>query len=85
LQANKSALKAMLLNRVGDFFLLGAVMFLVAGLKTVDYLAIFMLIPVYSLKIIYCINGIKLSIVDFIAFFILLGAITKSAQLGLHG
>lgn len=83
-QANKAAMKAMLINRVGDFFSLIAIIFILINFSTLDYFAIFAQVPFYSLKIITFYN-MKVSIIDLVAFFISLGALTKSAQLGFHG
>jgi NADH-quinone oxidoreductase subunit L len=75
----------MLINRIGDFFLLVGIVILVLNFKSVDFLTIFSLVHVYSLKYLFIIYGYKISVIDAASFFILLGAITKSAQLGLHG
>lgn len=83
IQANKSAIKAMLINRIGDFFLLLAVFTLYFIFNTFSYDIIFSLIPLlvgFDLQLL----GLKLPIVDLICFFIFFGAVGKSAQLGLH-
>lgn len=84
LQANKSALKAMLINRIGDYFILIGIVLIAITFKTLDFYTIFSLVHLYSFKFIsfYFIN---ITIVDLICFLLLIGAITKSAQLGLHG
>ena len=83
IQANKSAIKAMLINRVGDFFLLLAIFSLFFIFNTLNYDIIFSLSPLlvgFELQIV----GILLPIVDLICLFIFFGAVGKSAQLGLH-
>lgn len=83
IQANKSAIKAMLVNRIGDFFLLLAIFTLYFIFNTFNYDIIFSLIPLlvgFDLQLL----GLKLPIVDLICFFIFFGAVGKSAQLGLH-
>merc|ERR1712187_753109 len=37
IQANKAAIKAMLINRIGDFGLLGAILFIFITFKTLNY------------------------------------------------
>lgn len=74
----------MLINRVGDFFLFIAIILLIINFKSLDYLVIFSQVHIYSLKYFYT-CGYKYSVIDIISIFILLGSITKSAQLGLHG
>ncbi len=84
LQANKSALKAMLINRIGDFFILTAMMLLFFFFKSLDFFVIFSQVNVYSLKIIKIFN-LTFKLMDLICFFLFLGAITKSAQIFFHG
>jgi NADH-ubiquinone oxidoreductase chain 5 len=45
LQANKSAIKAMLMNRVGDFGLALGVMGIFYFFKTVDFVTVFAAVP----------------------------------------
>lgn len=83
IQANKSAIKAMLINRVGDFFLLLAVFTLYFIFNTFNYEIVFSLIPLlvgFDLQLF----SVNFPIVDLICFFIFFGAVGKSAQLGLH-
>lgn len=83
LQANKAAIKAMLVNRVGDFGLLIALFTIFFVFNTFDYDIIFTLVP---LKMQYCLicGGYQISIIDIICFFLIIGAMGKSAQIGLH-
>jgi NADH-quinone oxidoreductase subunit L len=78
-------MKAMLINRIGDFFILIAVILIAINFKTLDFLTVFSQANIYALKHFINFYGINLSIVDTICFFLLIGAITKSAQLGFHG
>jgi len=83
LAANQSALKALIVNRVGDFGLLLAILVIFYTFNTVDYSIIFNISPLvinYNLVIF----NYPISIVTIIGFFIFIGAIGKSAQLGLH-
>jgi NADH-quinone oxidoreductase subunit L len=82
-QANKAALKAIIVNRVADvFFILGIVMLFVL-FKTTDYLVIFHLTaymgyldPILTL---FGIRGLEV-----ITVLLLIGGVAKSAQIGLH-
>lgn len=83
IQANKSAIKAMLVNRIGDFFLLLAIFTLFLTFNTLNYDVIFTTVPLF---ITYNINILdyKIALIDIICIFIFLGAMGKSAQIGLH-
>lgn len=73
IQANKSAIKALTVNRVGDMFLTIGFFALIWVFGTVDYATIFSLSPY--------INETSLTIIGLL---FLLAAMGKSAQLGLH-
>lgn len=82
-QANKSALKAIVVNRFGDFFL-GMSLFLTFYLfKTLDFPVIFSLIHSYN-NFYFSFLDYHFNLITLISLFILLGAVGKSAQLGLH-
>ena len=83
IQANKSAIKAMLINRIGDFALLLAIFLIYVVFESLDYDTIF--ISVYN-TIFYkaVIINYKFFTIDLICFFLFFGAMGKSAQLGLH-
>jgi NADH-ubiquinone oxidoreductase chain 5 len=83
IQANKSAIKAMLVNRVGDFFILIAIFILVATFKSVDYLSVFTSAPLFESFMLNFL-GTFVSPIDLICCCLLLGSMGKSAQLGLH-
>lgn len=83
IQANKSAIKAMLLNRVGDFFLLLAIFLIFYCFETLDYFIIFA--TAENFNSFRCTIGcIDFKVIDLICLFLLFGAMGKSAQLGLH-
>ena len=74
LQANKSAIKAMLVNKIGDIGLLLAIVFL---WKNVGLTYYFHLFPLY--------NSLSLqNYLNIINILLLIGVIGKSAQIGLH-
>jgi NADH:ubiquinone oxidoreductase subunit 5 (subunit L)/multisubunit Na+/H+ antiporter MnhA subunit len=83
IQANKAAIKAMLMNRIGDFSLALGIFTCLYAFQTVDYLSLFTIVPFFkSYSINFCSFDIPLLETICILFFI--GAVGKSAQLGLH-
>jgi NADH-ubiquinone oxidoreductase chain 5 len=73
LQANKAAIKALVTNRIGDYFFNIGLFAFFWTLGNLDYSTIFSLAPV-----------INQDIITIIGMCLLLAAIGKSAQLGLH-
>ncbi|KAF4318532.1 hypothetical protein G195_008131 [Phytophthora kernoviae 00238/432] len=69
LQANKAAIKAMLVNRVSDLILLLGILTIFYNIRTIEYFSTFAYI---------------LSIVDVACILIFIGAMGKSAQIFLH-
>lgn len=83
IQANKAAIKAMLLNRIGDFGIIIAILVIFVTFKTVDYSTVFALAPLFITKTILIFN-INCDVLSIIGIFLFVGAVGKSAQLGLH-
>jgi NADH-quinone oxidoreductase subunit L len=83
IQANKSALKAIIVNRVGDIALLIAISGIVFLSNTTDFDTIFVFLPFYATKILYIV-GFEINFIEFICFWLMVAAIGKSAQIGLH-
>jgi NADH:ubiquinone oxidoreductase subunit 5 (subunit L)/multisubunit Na+/H+ antiporter MnhA subunit len=83
IQANKAAIKAMLINRVGDFSLLLGIVFIFYTFKTLDYSTIFVLVPFFVNKKII-IFGSAFNLLNTICFLLFIGSVGKSAQIGLH-
>jgi len=79
-QANKSGLKAMVVNRVGDIGLMLAFCLIYWKYKSLDFSVIFLMTP-YMEGIPFWFGFTYLEVV---AFLLLVGAVGKSAQLGLH-
>ena len=75
IQANKSAIKAMVMNKVGDIGLLLGIILIWINIGSLDYNSIF------SYSFFISKNDINL---DLISFLLLIGVIGKSAQIGLH-
>lgn len=83
IQANKAAIKAMLVNRVGDFFLLLGMFTIYFLFNSLNYEIVFNLAPSFANEKIYF-GLYSIKIIDLICIFLFLGAMGKSAQLGLH-
>ena len=82
-QANKSALKALIVNRVGDFgFLCGSII-LFYFFRSLDFSTIFLLAPYYK-DVIFYFLVFNFKCLDIICLFLFLGSMGKSAQIGLH-
>lgn len=73
----------MLVNRIGDLSLLLAISICILYFSTVKYAVIFSVCVYFSDFFIF-IFGFKLKLLFIICFFLFLGAMGKSAQLGLH-
>ena len=73
----------MLINRIGDFGLALAIFTIYFYFQSLDYAIIFSLSPIIANENIYFFNT-TFSTLDFIGFFLFIGAVGKSAQLGLH-
>ncbi|MDC0215514.1 NADH-quinone oxidoreductase subunit L [Candidatus Pelagibacter sp.] len=81
--ANAAAIKAFLVNRVGDFGLAIGIFLIFYLFKTVNYNEVFLLVPEFSdKKIIFL--GFNLKAVDLICMLLFVGAMGKSAQFLLH-
>ncbi len=83
IQANKAAIKAIVLNRIGDFGLVLGIVFLFFSVGSIDFTILFTLFP-FSLSSTISFFGFSVKLSDLIVFFIFLGAVGKSAQVGLH-
>lgn len=83
IQANKAAIKAMIMNRIGDFGLVLGILVIFMSYKAVDYATVFALTPVMATTTTNFLN-LQLDTLTTIGFFLFIGAIGKSAQLGLH-
>ena len=83
IQANKAAIKAMIINRIGDFSLIIGIIILYLYFKSVDYATIAVLTPYLKDKFINFLN-LDINLLSCIGVFLFIGAVGKSAQLGLH-
>nr|YP_010199528.1 NADH dehydrogenase subunit 5 [Gracilaria baiana]UAD89386.1 NADH dehydrogenase subunit 5 [Gracilaria baiana] len=83
LAANQSAIKALVVNRIGDFGLSLGILTVFYIFQSVDYFIIFSLSPLFS-NYYFNFGGINISGLTLIGVFLFVGAVGKSAQLGLH-
>jgi NADH:ubiquinone oxidoreductase subunit 5 (subunit L)/multisubunit Na+/H+ antiporter MnhA subunit len=82
-QANKAANKAMLINKIGDCFLLLAIILCWSLFGTFDLYTIFILTSAVS-ECIFNIFAYYVNFITFICFCLFSAAAGKSAQIGLH-
>jgi len=73
----------MLINRIGDFFLLFAIFCIYNIFGTLNYDITFSLAPFFK-KIYFNFLGTYFLILNFICLLLFIGAMGKSAQIGLH-
>ena len=83
IQANKAAIKAMLVNRVGDINIIFAIVTIFFVFKSVDYSTVFALAYNFVNSTINIFNY-NIPVLNLICIFIFIGAVGKSAQVGLH-
>jgi len=83
IQANKAAIKAMVINRIGDFGLAIGIFIMFVNFKAVDYATVFSLVPFFKGQEFELLT-FKFDLLSLISFFLFVGAVGKSAQLGLH-
>jgi proton-translocating NADH-quinone oxidoreductase chain L len=83
IQANKAAIKAMLVNRIGDFALLLAIFTIYSTFNSLDYDIIFTLVPLFIDSSIL-VGTARFPVIDIICILLFVGAMGKSAQIGLH-
>ena len=83
LQANKSAIKAMIVNRIGDFGLALGIFSIFIAFNSVDFCIVFSLVPyTKSCNLLFLNNSLNL--INTVGLLLFVGAVGKSAQLGLH-
>lgn len=73
----------MILNRIGDFGLVIGILIIFVEYKAVDYATVFALTPIFTNKVFHFLN-FDFDLISLICFFLFIGAVGKSAQLGLH-
>jgi NADH-ubiquinone oxidoreductase chain 5 len=83
IQANKSAIKALILNKIGDFGVLIAIVLVFLVFQSVDFATVFALAPYFFNKTVFFLFW-EVNVITLICFLLFIGAVGKSAQLGLH-
>ena len=81
--ANNAAIKAFLVNRVGDFGLAIGIFLIFFHLGTINYQEVFRLIPEFSNTNVNFL-GLEINLITLICLFLFMGAMGKSAQFFLH-
>ncbi|MDE2184753.1 MAG: NADH-quinone oxidoreductase subunit L [Alphaproteobacteria bacterium] len=81
--ANEAALKAFVVNRVGDFGFALGIFAIFYVFKTLDFNAVFTAAPAMAGKT-FLFGSWHVDILNTICFLLFIGAMGKSAQLGLH-
>ncbi len=81
--ANNAAIKAFIVNRVGDFGLAVGIFLIFFYFGSINFNEVFNLVPDNSNKIVN-LFGIEGSLITFICIFLFIGAMGKSAQFLLH-
>lgn len=90
--ANKAALKAMVVNKFGDYFLLFGISLLVLSFGSVSFLHFNLYLSNTQSILFFTENLLNtfsffnytFDLISVIAFFLFLGVMAKSAQFGLH-
>lgn len=83
LAANKSAIKAMVVNRVGDIGVILAMLVIYDTFKSLNYGSVFALVP-YFYNFDYSFLGVSFNLLDLVSLLLFVGVAGKSAQIGLH-
>lgn len=73
----------MILNRIGDFGLVIGILIVFVEYKAIDYATVFAVTPTFTDKS-YNFLSFDFDLISIICFFLFVGAVGKSAQLGLH-
>jgi NADH-ubiquinone oxidoreductase chain 5 len=83
IQANKSAIKALIVNRISDVALTLGIITIFCTFRSIEFGAIFSLTPFFLGQ---CVDlfGMKMGLLNVIALLLFLGAMGKSAQIFLH-
>jgi NADH-ubiquinone oxidoreductase chain 5 len=81
--ANKSAIKALIVNKVGDVCLLLSMAIIFCFFKTLEFPVLFSLYP-YFLNTTFIFLTYECNVLNLIGILILIACMAKSAQIGLH-
>ena len=81
--ANNAAIKAFIVNRVGDFGLAVGIFLIFFYFGTINFNEVFQLVPQFEEKN-FVFFGAEINLITLICFFLFIGAMGKSAQFLLH-
>ena len=88
LQANKAAIKAVVVNKIGDFAIAIAIFAIFTLYNSLEYSVVFPVTPFFLNEFInfnfFGLYIVSINKLTFISFMLFIGAVGKSAQLGLH-
>jgi NADH:ubiquinone oxidoreductase subunit 5 (subunit L)/multisubunit Na+/H+ antiporter MnhA subunit len=73
----------MIMNRIADVFFILSIILIFLIFRTTDFIVVLNLMPFISQDL-YIFLGFECLKINIIAFFLFIGAIGKSAQIGLH-
>lgn len=82
-QANKSAIKAVIMNRIGDMGVMVGLILIFILFKTFNFHIIFPLVPYFYNSQLF-LFGSEYNFINITTFCLFIGVIGKSAQIGLH-
>jgi len=83
IQANKAAMKAMIVNKIGDFGLSLGIAAIFFTFSTFDFSIVFNLAPLFVHEN-FVFLGFEVNKITLISLLLFVGAVGKSAQIGLH-
>ena len=83
IQANKAAMKAMIVNKIGDFGLSLGIAFIFFVFASFDFSVVFNLVPIFVNEE-FIFLGFSVNKITLISLLLFVGAVGKSAQIGLH-
>ena len=83
LQANKAAIKAMIINRIGDFGLALGIFMIYIFFQSMEYSSVFAMVPFFAEQQV-CFLSLNFNLLNVVGVLLFIGAMGKSAQLGLH-
>ena len=83
LQANKAAIKAMIINRIGDFGLALGIFMIYIFFQSMEYSSVFAMVPFFAEQQV-CFLSLNFNLLNVVGVLLFIGAVGKSAQLGLH-
>jgi NADH:ubiquinone oxidoreductase subunit 5 (subunit L)/multisubunit Na+/H+ antiporter MnhA subunit len=83
IQANKAAIKAMIMNRIGDFGLFLGILTTFFIFRSLEFSVVFTLVPLIGYQSFLFFNY-KVKILYLVTLLFFVGSVGKSAQIGLH-